>query len=61
MYNQKLKKLYFFLNVIRMIKLRLRCMKHIAYMGKMKNAYESLDFKWIKFDIFMKMKIHIVI
>jgi len=44
-----------------MIKLRLRCMKHIAYMGKMKNAYESLDFKWIKFDIFMKMKIHIVI
>jgi hypothetical protein len=61
LHNQKLKNLYFFLNVIQMIKLRLRCVRHIAHTGEMKNAYESLDFKGIRFDIFMTMKIHIVI
>jgi len=44
-----------------MMKLRLRCVRHIAYMSEMKNAYESLDFKGIRFDIFVTMKILIVV
>jgi hypothetical protein len=43
-----------------MIKLRLRCMRHMAYMEEMRSAYEILDFR-IRFDFFMTMKFYIFV